>query len=95
MSLISLPGYRHNTADYICGKKLKICAQSVTTTAVIHHGAMMSVRDYGRSNISEQFMLILEGEGFFNCGRCRDHDDEIAPKRNLGNLRFFLKDNTF
>lgn len=64
MSLISLPGYRHNTADYICGKKLKICAQSVTSTTVIHHGAMMSVRDYGRSNISEQFMLILEGEGF-------------------------------
>lgn len=91
MSLISLPGYRHNTADYICGKKLKICAQSVTTTAVIHHGAMMSVRDYGRSNISEQFMLILEGEGVFNCGRCRDHDEEIAPKRNLGNLRFFFK----
>lgn len=65
MSLISLPGYRHNTADYICGKRLKICAQSVTTTAVIHHGAMMTVRDYGRSNISEQFMLILEGEVFF------------------------------
>lgn len=65
MSLISLPGYRHNTADYICGIKLKICAQSVTSTAVIHHGAMMSVFDYGRSNISEQFMLILEEEGFF------------------------------
>lgn len=92
MSLISLPGYRHNTADYICGIKLKICAQSVTSTAVIHHGAMMSVRDYGRSNISEQFMLILEGEVFFiNCGRSRDHDDEITTNTNLGNLRFSLK----
>lgn len=56
---------------------------------VIYYGVMMSVCDYGCLNILEQFMLIFEGEGVFNCGWCCDYDDEIVLKINLGN--FFFK----